>query len=157
MNDVDHQHETESGIARSEWEWFGNAAHLIVGSHCRFHLATRVGPWLVSTVGEYVPDYAVREIMAQRRGFDLEGQGDAREADWLKKHGFEEIGFGRKYETMVFRWARLCDSEECGCGLPTPDDWEELDSDGYNDAASATRGHYAMCERWSEKDEASTS
>lgn len=41
-------------INANEWEWFGNAAHFICGRWCRFHLATKVGKYLISTVGEYV-------------------------------------------------------------------------------------------------------
>lgn len=40
-------------VSREEWEWFGTAAHLIVGQDCRFHMATIIGPWLISTVGEW--------------------------------------------------------------------------------------------------------
>lgn len=42
-------------IDRSEWEWFGNVGHFILGYRCRFHLCTKVGPRLVSTVGELTP------------------------------------------------------------------------------------------------------
>jgi hypothetical protein len=64
--------------SREGWEWFGNAAHLIVSRDCRFHLATLVGPWLISTVGEYFPDERSREIHAEVRGIQLQGMGDAR-------------------------------------------------------------------------------
>ena len=138
---------------RDEWEWFGNAAHFICGRDCRFHLATLVGPWLVSTVGEYLPDSNVREFLAESRGIALEGRGDDRRASWMRQVGYEEIGYGRKYETRVFRAGERCASEECGCGLPTAEDWGELDADGYNDAASATQGHYAMCEKYARLNE----
>ena len=104
-----------------DWKWFGHAAHLCVGHDCRFHMATQVGPWLVSTVGEYWGSRSVREIHA--------------------------IGCGRKYETMVFRAGAPCDSTECGCGLPEIDGSEE-DCDCYNDVKSATEGHIAMCKKW---------
>lgn len=133
---------------RSTWEWFGNHGHLIVGRDCRFHLATLVGPWWVSTVGEYLPDSRVREVLGGSRGLALEGMGDAREADWIRKNGWEQIGSGRTYETMVFRAGARCSAEGCSCGMPLPEEWGELDSDSYNDAGAATRGHYAMCEKW---------
>lgn len=137
-------------IPREKWEWFGNAGHLIVGRDCRFHLATLVGPWWVSTVGEYLPDSVVRDMLAESRGFALKGIGDAREADWIRQNGWEQIGAGRIYETMVFRAGDgRCQGDICGkCGIPLPDEWEELDADGYNTAGDATRGHYAMCEKW---------
>lgn len=49
----------------------------------------------------------------------------------------QEIGSGRTYETMVFR---LEDGQIS--------DWTELDSDAYNDGASAERGHMAMCRKF---------
>jgi hypothetical protein len=140
--------EREMSEARTpphEWKWFGNAGHLIVGQDCRFHLCTQVGSWLVSTVGEYLPDSPVREILAESRGIQLEGRGDDRRYDWMRKAGYEEIGYGRKYETMVFRAGSPCD---CGCGMPTPDDWGDVDMDGYNDAPAATAGHMALCEKY---------
>lgn len=138
---------TDRGAGGREWRWFGQAAHLIVGQDCRFHLATQVGPWLVSTVGEYLPDSRVRDILAESRGKPLVGRGDARRADWMEKFGYEEIGCDRLYETMVFRAGKPCERDDCGCGLPDIDG-QELDFDGYNDAGSAARGHYAMCEKW---------
>lgn len=40
-----HSHES--------WKWYGYAGHLIVSRRCAFHLTTRVGKYLVSTVGAY--------------------------------------------------------------------------------------------------------
>jgi hypothetical protein len=137
-------------IPREEWEWFGAAGHFICGSKCRFHMATAVGPYLVSTLGEYLPDSNVRDILAESRGIVLEGKGDYREASWMEQAGFEQIGAGRTYETMVFKATQRCDSPECGCGMPRPDDHMELDAQGYNHPGEATRGHYAMCEKWAE-------
>lgn len=138
-----------SGLAmsRSTWRWFGHPGHLCVSSHCRFHLCTKVGHYLVSTVGEYVPDSAVREILAKSRGIALAGQGDEREADWMRKVGFEDLGFNRKYETMVFRAGKPCALKSCGCGLPAIDG-QEIDCAGYNDPASAASGHVRLCEKW---------
>lgn len=141
-------------VARDEWEWFGSPAHLIVGRDCRFHMATRVGAWLVSTVGEWLPDSASWDIYAGRVGGIPAGlRGDERRDWFLENVGFIEIGAGRKFETMVFRAGERCAIPECGCGgLPAAADWSELDSDGYNDAASASRGHYALCEKWARID-----
>lgn len=123
-------------VPRDEWQWFGHAAHFICGRWCRFHLATQVGPWLVSTVGQYV--------------HPRHGKGtEVGESAWLAKNpNGEEIGFGRFYETMVFRAGEPCTAKDCGCGLPTLADASEQDSSGYNDAGAATRGHYAMCDKW---------
>lgn len=129
------------------WEWFGNAAHFICGFDCRFHLATLVNGYIVSTVGEYFPDEGSREILASSKGIKLEGRGDARKYDFMKKYGYEEIGCDRKYETMVFKAGPVCVRKGCACGLPEIDG-SELDFSGYNDAGAATRGHMAMCKAW---------
>ena len=125
-------------IPQEQWKWFGEAAHFICGRWCRFHLATKVGKYLVSTVGEYVHP---------RHGTGSE-QG---ESDWLKKNWpGEDIGHERKYETMVFLAGKPCDSPLCGCGLPKIDG-NELAMAGYNRADDATRGHAKMCVKWAKK------
>ena len=129
------------------WVWMPHAAHLIVGNQCRFHLATFVGKHIVWTVGEYLPDSTVREILADSRGIKLKGRGDAREADFLQKHGFETVGCDRKYESMVFPAKRSGD----GCCPYTASDWGELDMRGYNDAGDAMRGHMEMCVKWAKE------
>ena len=133
---------------REKWEWFGSPGHLIVSFDCRFHLHTLVGPWVVSTVGEWCPDSSSWDIYADSCGVTLTGRGDARRASFLNEVGFLEIGSGRKYETMVFRaTGKRCERDECRCGQP---EWSgsELDSDGYNERGDAQRGHYAMCDKW---------
>ena len=138
-------------IAKDEWKWFGHPGHLIVARECQFHLCTYVGKYLISTVGEWMPGESVREVFAKHRGVKLTGIGDARYTDYLKKVGFEDVGAGRKYETMVFKAGEVCQEPGCDCGLPSIDSYE-LDAEGYNDAGSATRGHYAMCEKWANKE-----
>lgn len=136
----------------SNWKWYGCAGHFIASSQCRFHLFTEVGPWIVSTVGEYLPAEGTREILAKCRGIELSGEGDARELDYLTKLGFEQIGCDRKYETMVFRTTRRCTSPECSCDCPMHDG-HCIYMDGYNDAGAATLGHLAMCMKYSEIDD----
>ena len=140
-----------SVVPREEWEWFGSAMHFICGQDCRFHLGTLVGPWVVSTVGELLPDSNSWDIYADTKGVKLEGRGDARRYDFLNKVGYVEVGSGRKYETMVFRaTGKRCDADECHCQQP---EWSgsELDTDGYNERGDAQRGHYAMCEKWASR------
>lgn len=136
----------------SAWKWFGSAGHLIVASHCRFHLCTLVGKYLVSTVGEYWPERGSREIHADI--YDkawLEAnrhrKGDDFDAAYMKRFGFEEIGHGRKYETMVFRAGAPCTSPDCRCGIPTHDG-QDLDFCAYNNANEATKGHMRLCKKW---------
>lgn len=123
-------------IQKQDWEWFGNAGHFICGRWCRFHLATKVGPWLVSTVGEFVhPRHS--------------GGNERAEAEWLKENWpGEDIGWDRKYETMVFRAGKPCDDPECGCGMPELADGTELDTLGANKAGKARANHMALCEKW---------
>ena len=134
-------------IPAEQWQWYGWAGHLIVGHDCRFHLCTVIGDYIVSTVGAYLPDSNVRDTMASVEGIQLDGRGDARRADWMRKKGYVEIGYQRLYETMVFKTnGRVCEAPSCNCGLPEHDG-RELDFQGYNTAAEATAGHIAVCQR----------
>jgi len=140
---------------RHSLRWFGNAGHFICGHWCRFHLTTQVGPWLVSTVGEYWPERVVREIHAEVHdaGWLAENahlKGDTFDAAYMKRFGFEQIGYNRLYETMVFRAGEPCNDPGCGCGLPAIDG-RELDSAGYMNAKDATKGHHKLVARWRTK------
>lgn len=138
----------------AEWRWFGCPGHLVVALDCRFHLCTQVGGFLVSTVGEYLPDAPVREILCECRGIALDGRGDARLADYLQKVGFEELGVGRTYETMVFRTTGdVCHHPGCSCGLPTIA-LDCLDMDGYTTAGAATIGHLKLCQKYAREEPA---
>lgn len=67
-----------------KWEWFGVAAHFCAANKCRFHLATRVGGYVISTVGLYFP-----------------GHGETQ----------APVGSDRNYETYVFVYGGM---RECG-------------------------------------------
>ncbi len=108
-------------IARAEWEWMPHPGHFIASDRCLFRLATRVGPVIVSTVGEYRPVNS--------------------------KEGFVSIGCGRLYETMVFKAIR----DKGSCCEWKIDVSEELDATGYNDAVKAREGHMALCLKWSDR------
>jgi hypothetical protein len=131
---------------RDEWIWMPHAAHLVVANRCLFHLATCVGNYIVSTVGEYLPDETAREIHCQSLGIVLNGKGDERRADFLEKVGYVEVGLGRKYETMVFP-AKKSDEQCCPYEAAS---WNELDLRGYNDPGEAYQGHLEICQRYSE-------
>lgn len=75
----------------SKRRYYGNAAHFIGSESCRFHLATQIGEFCVSTVGDYKPD---------------------------PKKERQTIGYTRFFETMVFKVLGPC---KCGCGMPEID------------------------------------
>ena len=122
----------------SEWRWFGHSGHFICGMWCRFHLMTLVGDYIVSTVGEFVhPRHSAGS--------------EQTEAEWWKKNmPGEDIGAGRKYETMVFLAGEPCNAEGCSCGLPRISG-AELDFGGYNTAGDATQGHMGLCKKWARR------
>jgi len=126
-------------IPISEWKWFGSPAHFICAAWCRFHLCTQIGNYLISTVGEYVHP--------PRHGMGSE----LKESEWLEGNWpGEDIGAGRKYETMVFKAGEPCKRLDCNCGLPKITS-DELDFLGYNQAGEATKGHYQLCLKYAEK------
>lgn len=101
------------------WEWFGHALHFSGGSRCRFHLGTKVGPWIVSTIGDYFPSPKREPLNAPI--------------------GDEKPLF---YETMVFPVMGVLD---CGC----PDHLgQEADWRRYATAQEATAGHMELCRKW---------
>ena len=96
-----------------------------------------------------MPDSKVQEIIADSSGIKLEGMGDARAHDFMQKLGFQDIGFERKFETMAFPLGdKVCDTSECGCGAPIPDDWSESDFAAYNTIKEATLGHEETCMKY---------
>lgn len=109
-------------MKKENWIWMPHAGHFICGSRCEFKLNTYVGGYIVSTVGE----------MPKNPRDDSE---------------YENIGVGRKYETMVFKAKKS--KHRCCPWVQTSG--HDLDFAAYNDAASATSGHMAMCEKWAKK------
>ena len=121
-------------IPESKWLWFPFPGHLIVGNWCRFHLCTQIGEYLISTVGRYVhPRHSKGSEIA--------------EANYLRENpNGEEIGFGRHYETMVFKvTGKICTAPGCGCAMPEIDG-AECGFDGYENPQAALIGHRKMCE-----------
>jgi hypothetical protein len=122
----------------AEWVWMGHSGHFILGHECQFHLATYLGNgYLVSTVGEYRPDSKIREVLARAR--------ESKEPE----PEFEEVGYKRLYETMVFRATPSKDPSVCCPWRMAYGD--ELDMNGYNKPVEAEAGHYAMCRKWAKE------
>jgi hypothetical protein len=134
-------------------------AHFICAHDCRFHLATKVGDYIVSTVGEYWPERVVREIHA--KAYDPEWLdankpllGDDFNRAYSERFGWMDIGHERKYETMVFKAVPADDAHSC-CPWRI-DVSDNVDSRGYNDATEAYRGHLELCEKWAKAEVPST-
>jgi hypothetical protein len=140
-------------MKKDKWVWMPHAGHLIVGDKCKFHLNTYVGKYIVSTVGEYWPERIPREIHAKiydQNWFieNKELRGDTFDHEYFKKFGYEEIGCGRTYETMVFEAFKIKDSQCCPYEINVG---KQVDFDGYNNAKEAYEGHIKMCQKWSKK------
>ncbi len=105
----------------------GFAGHFICAQDCRFHLRTEVGGrYVVTTVGAMVFPHK-------------------------EKDGWQEIGSGRLFETMVFKLGGPCDCpEKCG-ERKVSTSWSELDFQGYKTPADAVDGHNAMVTKWATK------
>ena len=110
----------------------GHAGHFVCGPRCQFHLTTYVGGYIVSTLGE---------LPANK--FSIEAGIDI--------NGFEDLGRGYLYETMVFK-ARKSKRICCPYEMENP---SEVDGERYTNADEATLGHMLMCEKWSRVDDAS--
>lgn len=138
---------------KEKWIWMPHVGHLIVGNKCRFHLNTYVGKYIVSTVGEYWPERVSREIHAKVHNpkwleKNIQRLGDNFDNAYFKKFGFEEVGLGRTYETMVFKAMRI---KKVKCCPYTAKYWSEIDMDSYNRPEDAYKGHLKMCKKWSKK------
>lgn len=109
------------------WQWFGHAQHLCVGRDCLWHLATLLpNGYLISSVGDWRPRHkAVGEKLPPA----------------------EDIGYGRKYESLVFRVIRR---EKCGCPQI---DANEIDSLFANEHPQAAENHIRLCEKWAKAKE----
>lgn len=138
-------------IDKREWIWMGHPAHFICAHDCRFHLATVVGKYIISTVGEHLPDAPVREIIAKSTGVKLEGKGDARLVDFLAKCDYQDIGYERKFETMVFEAVARDEIDGVSCCPYRPKNGRELEMQGYNEASMAALGHMQLCLAYAEK------
>ena len=142
-------------VPENEWEWFGDAGHFICAKDCQFHLCTKVGNYLVSTVGRRWPCRASREIHAQAYdpqwlAANRHRLGDDFDGAYMDRFGYDTVGCDREFETMVFKAGKRCASKDCGCGLPAING-SELDFLGYNSAKDATQGHLKLCRKWAAK------
>lgn len=139
-------------ITKDKWIWMPHPAHFICASDCKFFLSTKVGNYIISTVGELWQDRQVREIHAQVHNPEWLKEnrhlkGDNFDNAYMEKFGFAEIGLDRKYETMVFK-AKKSNIKCCPFVIVSSQD---LDMDSYNKPEEAYRGHYKLCNKWANK------
>jgi hypothetical protein len=106
------------------WEWYGHGAHFYGSDQCSFRMTTRVGEYLISTVGDWYP-----------QGI----KGDRIPVHTLSKSFFE---------TMVFPAGERM---ECGCTDTARLQPEETVH--YLTAREAQQGHLATCRKWARLDE----
>jgi hypothetical protein len=138
-------------MTKEQWVWMPHPAHFIGSSHCGFRLATYVGGYIVSTVGELFWSEGLNRITAQFRDpqwLEANGHllGDNFQSAYFERFGYDEVGLGRLYETMVFR---AIPSEQCD-SCPWVIDGEEQDYRPYNVGADAYAGHMELCEKWAD-------
>lgn len=119
-------------MTEEDWIWMPHPGHFCASYDCRFILNTYVNGYVISTVGEWVPD-------SRRKG--------------EREESFETIGLGRLYETVVFKAKKNEDLEHQCCPYLADLDSDnfELDFKGYNDPTLAFKGHYDLCDKWSKK------
>lgn len=107
-------------IPQSEWVWYGFAGHCIVGSRCRFHLSTRIGHYLVSTIGDYRPDGKTREELGADPGsffetmvFECDGEtpkGDPNVLSWGEidtARYAESLDAERNHRALCLKYAEM--------------------------------------------------
>lgn len=114
-----------------EWEWLGFPQHFIMADKCQFHLATKVGDWIVSTVGQLVTDDMDEEK------YDVKQNPDG---IYMK-----EVGAGRFFETMVFK-AQEAECDCCEWEIEVGNDRYDFPKGAYQTAGEARNGHREICE-----------
>lgn len=143
-------------ITRDKWIWMPHPAHYICARDCKFFLATKIGDYIISTIGEYWPDSQIRKIHAEIHDpkwweENKHEKGDSFDYKYAKHFGFDDIGAGRKYETMVFKAIPSSEKGPTHCkACPFQiESGDNCDGDGYNDPKEAFEGHYKLCEKYS--------
>ena len=108
-------------IQKTQWEWFGYAGHFIAANYCRFRLCTKVGDYLISTVGDYWHHDERQTLGADPDSF---------------------------YETYVFKAGARCSVPSCGCNMPNLADACEIEGERCATAGEAQVLHLKYCEKY---------
>lgn len=103
-------------IDPKDWKWCGYPAHFCAARWCRYHLTTRVGEFIISTLGDYHP--------------------------CSEKHEQDTLGAGPEdlYETMVMP----VDREE-GCSVGAGKTWEPELQERFATSEAAEQRHMELC------------
>lgn len=135
-------------MSADKWIWMGHAGHFILGHKCRFKLCTYVKGYIISTVGEYIPDNSIIDIYHPEF---KHLKGDEKEHAYRVKYNCESIGCGDKdkYETMVFKAKESEDKDSCCPYRIVVED--SFDERRYETAKEATDGHYELCRKYDKK------
>jgi hypothetical protein len=115
-------------IPKDQWEWYGYPGHFVCADRCWFRLNTKVGNYIISTVGDM-------HISTKPNDKTTLGGGD---------NDF--------FETYVFSCAKgnRCNDPECGYNAPIPDSWREIDGNRTATAGEAQKAHMAFCLKYAE-------
>jgi len=107
-------------IPESEWVWYGFGGHFVCRDQCAYHLCTRIGGYLISTIGYYIQHTG-------EAAYPLHGDPDS------------------LYETYIFH----CDGEDDE-GNPNITEHSPIAQEFYADSLNAERGHRWHCNRCAE-------
>lgn len=141
---------------KDKWVWMPHPAHFICSKDCQFFMATKVGKYIVSTVGQYWPDRQVREIHASIHDpkwhtANKDRKGDDYDHAYMKRFGFKDIGYNRKFETMVFKARKMPKDEGCPACSHAIVVSEVFDEEYYNEPEDAYKGHMKLCRKYANK------
>lgn len=107
-------------IKRKDWKWLGYAGHFCQCYKCKFSLATEIGDFLVSTIGDMHNDFYDDDPIT------IGGEGSF-------------------YETMVFSLKDEYYHDDSGCRVP--DYCDCIQSEYYMDSVHAREGHMKICKQ----------
>lgn len=87
------------------WKWYGYGGHFVGSKSCAFHLATRIGGFLVSTVGDYMPGAMPRQTLGASpdsffETYVFECDGDTEDGD-PNIRSWGEIDGGRYSQSIL--------------------------------------------------------
>jgi len=115
-------------IPQEEWKWFGYPGHLCISNRCGFHMCTRVGNYLISTIGHCFDKEDKELISLVPKSSDL----------------FETMVFPYKHDTED----KFEDAYPAQYNFPQ----EEIDFERYTLPDKAIKGHMKFCNKYAELD-----